>query len=103
MTRFLLCLSLVLAGELLAPSRSWSEPERPVYDVPEYENSGDDDEPHVEGEVILQRAVGRRVDHVPTPRPAHPNDQSSTFGQWINALFERITAFRIRHHELPRP
>jgi len=104
MTRFLLCLSAILAIGLLAPSRSWSDPVRPVFDVPEYENSGDDDEPHVEGPVILRPSPDRRAETIHAPRAPQTQDEHlGTARHWMKALFDRITMFLIRHHEVPRP
>jgi len=102
MTRFLLCLSVILAVGLLVPSRSWSDPERPTYDIPhEYENSGDDDMPHVEGPVIQRPSPGKRAESIRTPRTPTQENRPRDERLWIMVFFERIKL--IRPHEMPRP
>ena len=104
MTRFLLCLSVILAVGLLAPAPSWSDPhERPVYDIPEYENSGDDDEPEIQGPVILQPSLGRHAEAAPAPAPPQAREEKAlALPQWLSNFFDRIPTFRGRHYEMLR-
>jgi len=104
MTRFLLCLSVILAVGLLAPAPSWSDPrERPVYDIPEYENSGDDDEPEIQGPVILQPTLGRHAEAVPAPAPPQAREEKvHVVPLWLSNLLDRIPTFRDRRYEMLR-
>jgi hypothetical protein len=103
MTRILLCLAATLAIGLLAPTRTWSDPERPVFDVPEYENSGDDDEPQIHGPAILQPPQDRRAETVPAPAPPQTRkSKTQPVPQWLSNLLDRFPLLRGHHNELLR-
>lgn len=88
MKRILLCLA-ILALTATQPVPAWSDPGTQEFDTPEYENSGDDDNPTVTGSSPGVDAVIRS--HGMAPRTEEPTlDDRRLAPSSLVALVHRV-------------
>jgi hypothetical protein len=100
MVRILVCLIVCLAVGSLLPSRSWSDPIRPTYDIPhEFENSGDDDLPNAP-----RPGQGRQAQPVEAPVPPNLQHQQSRSNRtWIVVFLDDVRKFILHRQQIQEP